>query len=107
LQRIEDYRGLAILATNKKAKADEAFLRRLRSILDFSSPDEAGRREIWQKVFPPQAEAEELDFDSLARLEIAGGNIKNILSDSRATSGTTPTHCAHPLRDRERGRPHP
>jgi hypothetical protein len=78
LQRMEDYRGLAILATNRKSALDRAFLRRLRFLVDFPFPDAASRRRIWQKIFPPQAAVAGLDCDGLARLEIAGGNIRNI-----------------------------
>jgi ATP-dependent 26S proteasome regulatory subunit len=78
LQRMEDYRGLAILATNRKSALDRAFLRRLRFLVDFPFPDAESRRRIWQKVFPPQAAVDGLDYAFLARLEIPGGNIKNI-----------------------------
>lgn len=78
LQRMEDYRGLAILATNRKSDLDSAFLRRLRFLVDFPFPDADSRRRIWQKSFPPQAPLEGLDTVFLARLGIAGGNIKNI-----------------------------
>ena len=78
LQRMEDYRGLAILATNMKSHLDQAFLRRLRFLVDFPFPNSADRQRIWQKVFPSQAPAEGLDYAFLSRLEIAGGNIKNI-----------------------------
>jgi SpoVK/Ycf46/Vps4 family AAA+-type ATPase len=78
LQRMEGYRGLAILATNRKAALDRAFLRRLRFLVDFPSPDAPSRRAIWEKVFPAEAAVDALDLDALARLEIAGGNIRNI-----------------------------
>lgn len=78
LQRMEDYRGLAILATNRKSALDRAFLRRLRFQVDFPFPDAESRRRIWQKVFPSEAEVNELDYDILTRLEISGGNIRNI-----------------------------
>jgi ATP-dependent 26S proteasome regulatory subunit len=78
LQRLEDYRGLAILATNRKADMDRAFLRRLRFLIDFPFPDAESRRRIWQQVFPPQAPLDSLDYASLARLEIPGGNIRTI-----------------------------
>jgi SpoVK/Ycf46/Vps4 family AAA+-type ATPase len=77
LQRMEDYRGLAILATNKKNALDQAFLRRLRFLVDFPFPDMESRRRIWQRVFPSRASMEDLDFSALSRLEIAGGNIRN------------------------------
>jgi SpoVK/Ycf46/Vps4 family AAA+-type ATPase len=63
LQRMEDYCGLAILATNRKSALDRAFLRRLRFLVDFPFPDAASRRRIWDKVFPPQAEVDGLDHD--------------------------------------------
>lgn len=78
LQRMEDYRGLAILATNMKSFLDSAFMRRLRFIVDFPFPDAAQRMEIWRRVFPPAAAVRGLDFGALSRLEIAGGNIRNI-----------------------------
>lgn len=78
LQHMEEYGGLAILATNRKSALDRAFLRRLRFLVDFPSPDAPGRRSVWQKVFPLEAVVDDLDFDALARLEITGGNIRNI-----------------------------
>jgi SpoVK/Ycf46/Vps4 family AAA+-type ATPase len=78
LQRMEEYGGLAILATNRKSALDGAFLRRLRFLVDFPFPDTNSRLRIWQKVFPPEAEIGELDYGLLGRMEISGGNIKNI-----------------------------
>lgn len=78
LQRMEEYRGLAILATNMKTHLDQAFLRRLRFVVNFPMPDSVLRRQIWAMSFPPDAPAEGIDLDLLARLEVAGGNIRNI-----------------------------
>jgi len=78
LQRMEDYRGLAILATNKKSHLDEAFRRRLRFLVEFPFPDAGQRERIWEKSFPSAAETGGLDFTFLARLEITGANIHNI-----------------------------
>jgi ATP-dependent 26S proteasome regulatory subunit len=78
LQKMEDYRGLAILATNRKAFLDNAFLRRIRFIVDMPSPSAVSRKSIWQKVFPKEASLDGLNYDALSRLEITGGNIKNI-----------------------------
>ncbi|MEQ9364294.1 MAG: ATP-binding protein, partial [Leptospirales bacterium] len=78
LQRMESYRGLAILTTNMKNSLDTAFLRRIRFIVQFPFPDGAHREEIWRRVFPPQAPLDDLNFQQLARLNVAGGNIKNI-----------------------------
>ncbi len=77
LQRIEAYQGLAILATNMKSILDAAFLRRLRFIANFPFPGFDDRKKIWQKVFPPGVKTESLDYDRLARINLAGGNIFN------------------------------
>ena len=78
LQRLEAYRGLAILATNMKSALDGAFTRRLRFIVNFPFPGLAERREIWRSVFPVQTLTNGLDFDRLARLNLTGGNIHNV-----------------------------
>jgi DNA polymerase III delta prime subunit len=78
LQRMEDYAGLAILATNRKSDLDPAFLRRIRFLVAFPFPKPPYRRRIWAAVFPPDTPRTNLDLDALARLEIAGGNIRNI-----------------------------
>jgi SpoVK/Ycf46/Vps4 family AAA+-type ATPase len=78
LQRMESYRGLAILATNMKSALDSAFLRRLRFIVQFAFPAPAQRETIWRKVFPEAAPVEGLDFARLARLPLTGGNIRSI-----------------------------
>ncbi len=78
LQRMEAYRGLAILTTNLKSAIDSAFLRRIRFVVQFPFPDVAQRTEIWRRMFPPKLPTEGLDFPKLARLNVAGGNIRNI-----------------------------
>src|SRR5438477_5408650 len=78
LQRMESYRGLAVLATNRKGDLDPAFLRRIRFVVNFPFPEAAQRIEIWRGVFPSQTPTEGLDLHKLARLNIAGGNIRNI-----------------------------
>jgi ATP-dependent 26S proteasome regulatory subunit len=78
LQRMEEYRGLAILATNMKSHLDQAFLRRLRFVVEFRFPNVELRRRIWQKSFPPGTPVNGVMYDLLARLEISGGNIRNI-----------------------------
>ncbi|MBL8893247.1 MAG: ATP-binding protein, partial [Rhizobiales bacterium] len=75
LQRMESYGGLAILATNMKSHLDAAFLRRLRYVIDVPFPDFAARRLIWFKAFPHEMPRATLDFDALARLDVAGGSI--------------------------------
>lgn len=78
LQRMESYRGLAILTTNLKGSLDQAFLRRLRFIVQFPFPDMNQRAEIWQRVFPDRVPTQGLNYKKLAKLGVAGGNIKNI-----------------------------
>jgi len=78
LQRIESYRGLAILTTNMKALLDNAFLRRIRFVVQFPFPDVESRSAIWRRVFPSAMPIDGVRFEQLARLNVAGGNIKNI-----------------------------
>jgi hypothetical protein len=78
LQRMESYRGLAILTTNMKNALDTAFLRRIRFVVQFPFPDAEQRAEIWRLIFPPGTPTEGLDMSKLARLNVAGGNIRNI-----------------------------
>ncbi|MDK3155480.1 AAA family ATPase [Kamptonema cortianum] len=78
LQRMEAYQGLAILTTNLKGSLDQAFLRRIRFVVPFPFPDAKARAEIWQRIFPSRTPSEGLDPDKLGRLNVAGGNIRNI-----------------------------
>jgi hypothetical protein len=78
LQRMEQYRGLAVLATNMKQALDTAFLRRIRFVVHFPFPDAALREQIWRRAIPKQAPTEAVDVKQLARLSVTGGNIRNI-----------------------------
>ena len=78
LQRMESYQGLAILTTNLKDSLDTAFLRRIRFVVKYSFPDAKDRAEIWRRIFPKNTPTEGLDFVKLGRLNVAGGNIRNI-----------------------------
>lgn len=78
LQRIEAYRGLAILTTNMKSALDRAFLRRLRFVVVFPFPDAAAREQIWRRQFPPAAPLGDIDFKALARMDLPGGHIRSI-----------------------------
>ena len=78
LQRMEAFRGLAILTTNMKSALDQAFLRRLRFIVNFSFPSATERQNIWRGVFPAQTPVNGLDYERLARLNVSGGNIHSI-----------------------------
>lgn len=78
LQRMEVYPGLALLTSNLRESLDNAFLRRIRFIVNFPFPDSEQRARIWSRVFPPGAPVENIDVQKLARLNVAGGNIRNI-----------------------------
>jgi hypothetical protein len=80
LERMERFKGLAILATNRKKDLDEAFLRRLRFVLEFPMPGAAERLRIWQGVMPPGVDASALDLPFLAQhFPLAGGHIRGIV----------------------------
>jgi SpoVK/Ycf46/Vps4 family AAA+-type ATPase len=81
LQQMDQYQGVAILATNLRQNMDEAFVRRLGFAIDFPFPDEEQRARIWRLLFPPEARrTSDIDFLALGnQLRIAGGNIKNIV----------------------------
>jgi SpoVK/Ycf46/Vps4 family AAA+-type ATPase len=78
LQRMEAYQGLAILTTNLKGSLDQAFLRRIRFVVPFPFPDAKARAEIWQRIFPSRTPTQGLDVNLLGKLNVAGGNIRNI-----------------------------
>ena len=100
LQRMESYRGLAILTTNMKTALDAAFLRRLRFTVQFPFPDANQRAEIWRRVFPAETPTEGLDAHELARLNVAGGNIRNIALNAAflAADSGEPVRMTHLLR---------
>lgn len=99
LQRMEGYRGLAIMATNMRSALDTAFTRRLRFIVNFPFPNVADRRRIWQKTFPPQTPVQGLDFERLARLNLTGGGIHNAAINAafRAADAGKPVSMAEAL----------
>jgi AAA+ superfamily predicted ATPase len=79
LERMERFKGMAILATNRKKDLDEAFMRRLRYLVDFPLPGVPERERIWRQVFPKGVDVSELDFHYLARqFAISGGHIRSI-----------------------------
>jgi hypothetical protein len=99
LQRMEAYRGLAILTTNRREALDTAFLRRIRFVVEFSFPELAERTEIWRRAFPRQTPTEGLRIERLARLSAAGGNIRNIALGAAflAADAGEPVRMAHLL----------
>jgi hypothetical protein len=80
LQKMEEYDGVVILATNLRKNIDDAFIRRMHMTIEFPFPEEADRLRIWQKVFPPEAPlTDDVDMGFLARqFKVTGGNIRNI-----------------------------
>jgi hypothetical protein len=66
LQRMEAYRGLAILTTNRKSALDDAFMRRLRFVVQFPFPDRAQWAAIWQRIYPAETPTEGLDWSRVA-----------------------------------------
>ncbi len=99
LQRVESYRGLAILTTNIKDALDPAFVRRLRFIVDFPFPGQADREAIWRRAFPAGTPAQDIDPAKLARLTATGGNIRSIALDAafRAAAQHREVTMAHVL----------
>ena len=100
LQRMECYPGLAVLTTNIKSAIDAAFMRRIRFVVQFPFPDAVQRAEIWRRVFPRDTPTQGLDATQLARLNVAGGNIRNIALNAAflAADGGEPVQMKHLLR---------
>ena len=97
LQRMEAYRCLAILATNMKTALDQAFMRRLRFIVNFPFPGPKERSLIWQKIFPPETPLESLDFERLGRFNMTGGSINNIALNAAFMAARQGTAVTMPL----------
>ena len=99
LQRMELYRGLAILTTNLKQSLDVAFQRRLRFVVNFPFPDQALREAIWRSAFPARTPCADVDCARLARLSVTGGSIRNIAINAafRAAELHEPVSMAHLL----------
>ena len=104
LQRMESYRGLAILTTNMRSAVDPAFLRRLRFVVNFPFPDAAQRADIWRGVFPAEVPTNGLDPHTLARLSVTGASIRNIALHAAFLAAdrdepVTMTHVLHAARN--------
>jgi SpoVK/Ycf46/Vps4 family AAA+-type ATPase len=99
LQRMETYRGLAILTTNLKSTLDRAFQRRLRFIVNFPFPDVAQREAMWRRVFPPKTPTQGLEPRLLSQLNMSGGNIANIALNAAflAAAAGEPVAMTHVL----------
>ncbi len=81
LQRIEDYKGLVVLASNLKKNIDAAFIRRFQSIIYFPIPAKKERLTLWENMLPAQLKiSENLDLEHIAdKYELSGGTICNIV----------------------------
>lgn len=97
LQRMEAYRGLAILATNMKSALDTAFMRRLRFIVNFPFPGVPERQRIWEKAFPEETKKEGLDYERLARFNLTGGSIQNIAINAAFLAASAGSPVTMPL----------
>jgi ATPase family associated with various cellular activities (AAA) len=90
LQRVEEHRGVVVLATNYLRNLDAALMRRCQVIVEFSPPGVEQRREIWARCIGAGAAALDLDFLA-GRFELAGGDIRNatmsafLIAETRGT----------------------
>ena len=100
LQRIEAFRGIVILSTDRRENVPPTFLRRLTFAMEFVFPDLAERVEIWRRIFPPDTPVEGLDPERLARLPLCGADIRDIARSSAALAASEgqPVRMAHLLR---------
>lgn len=100
LQRMEQYRGLAVLATNMKQAIDQAFMRRIRFVVQFPFPDAVMREAIWRRALPANAPTDAINFHALARLSVTGANIRNIALNGAflAAGAGEPIRMSHLLR---------
>jgi ATP-dependent 26S proteasome regulatory subunit len=83
-----------------KDALDPAFLRRIRFVVQFPFPDAVERIEIWRRMFPEQTPVDGLDMTKLAKLHVAGGNIRNIALNAAflAADANEPVRMNHILR---------
>lgn len=83
LQRIEEFPGMVVLATNLKDNLDEAFFRRFQSVLYFSMPDKQARKQLWQKMLPEewlQVNKDEI-LEKASEAELSGGSMINVVQN--------------------------
>jgi AAA+ superfamily predicted ATPase len=97
LQRMESYRGLAILTTNMKPALDRAFLRRIRFVVQFPFPDAVARERIWRREFPAATPLGDIDFAALATLNLSGGSIHSIVLNAAFRAADGPRPVSHSI----------
>ncbi|ARU62615.1 hypothetical protein CBW65_17795 [Tumebacillus avium] len=102
LQKMEEYEGITILASNFQQNMDEAFMRRINYVIKFPFPDAEYREMIWRGMFPQETPLDDdLDFRYLAdKFQFAGGNIKNIVMSAAflAVETGSPVGMKHIIR---------
>jgi SpoVK/Ycf46/Vps4 family AAA+-type ATPase len=81
MQRLEDYPGLVIMASNMRNNVDEAFTRRLQSVIYFQKPQPKERLKIWTHAFSEESQPPGTDeMERIAQLyELSGGSIMNVV----------------------------
>ena len=89
LQKIEEFSGMTLLATNLYHNFDNAFIRRITYVARFDAPDAATRKRLWENTLPDSVPMEsDIDFDFIAeRFELSGSNIKSILLSAAYMAG--------------------
>lgn len=101
LQRMEEYDGIVILASNYSQNIDSAIMRRIRYTVHFPLPSEETRRGIWESAFSSSVPLDRIDFDYLAKqFEFSGGQIKNIVLNTvfMAAAEDKPVSMRHIIR---------
>jgi vesicle-fusing ATPase len=103
LQRMESYRGLAILTTNLRSNVDRAFTRRLRFVVQFPFPEPEQRAEIWRRTFPAAAPLDGVEPERIARLAVSGSSIRSIALSAAVAAAEEgaaigPVHLLHAAR---------
>jgi SpoVK/Ycf46/Vps4 family AAA+-type ATPase len=97
LQRIEDFDGLIILATNLKPNIDRAFIRRFQSIIHFTLPLPKERELLWRKALSSFNVSSKIDYTDIAkRFEVSGGAINNAVQFSWLTAKRYGEDVIHP-----------
>ena len=106
LQKMEEYRGIAILTTNFRRNMDDAFLRRMHCSLEFPFPDGGDRYEIWQRSIPSEAPTHpDLDLRFMAKqFKFTGGSIKNVAVGAAfyAAESSSPIRMEHVIKATKR-----
>ena len=90
LQRVETFSGFVLITTNLAGNVDDAFRRRLQAMIELPEPDEVARKAIWDLHIDEDECSKEVDLDRLAKLELTGGQIRNIAVSAAILAATGP-----------------